>query len=410
MMAGMCPAVLLSLLALVAPPQQPVVGAISCTPNSVLVNGQLTPSANPIATALSFAGPGTIILLSPGDYPRFSIGMNSKSAGNARTAGGRPGIPVLVQGSANVRINGVGGTDAISIAQQIPNGWITFRNLTILPGSRAGVIFYRGGIHAGYRFEDCNIIGGYDHVAHSGPPSKWGVSGWGLRDFAFIGTAAYAKVANIRDEHGFYLQNCAGDVRIERVDGFELGRTFLQLTARSREGPPGTGTVTVRDCRIRDTGLASGDGWKGGSSITIGGRHVGTVLLDRVSVITGYMQKLKILHGPNEPYGTGALMVLDRNEPSPNGTLIVRDCEFRFAPDCGDRPLVSIGGCMAVRFEGNDKLVAGKYGIALDLDPLHEENGQPQPGQLNSRKNGLVTISPGTKITGQRREMGVVRP
>ncbi len=334
--------------------------------------------------------------------------MNSRAASNARTSGGRPGAPIVVQGGVNTRIRGIGGADAIAIAQQIPNGWITFKGLTILPGYRAGVIFYRGGIHAGFRFEDCSILGGYDHATRRGPPSKWGVSAWGLRDFAFVGSFRYATVSGIRDEHGFYLQNCAGDVRIEHVEGAELGRTFLQLTARAREGPPGTGNVTVRDCKIRDTGLSAGDAWKGGSSLTIGGRHTGTILFDRVSVLTGFAGRLKGLHGPNEPYGTGALVALDRNEPAPNGTLIIRNCEFRFATDSGDRPLVSIGGCQVVRFEGTNLLSAGKSGIALALDPLHEENGVPVPGQLNSRKNGFVTFSPGTKLVGERRDAGVL--
>ena len=34
-----------------------------------------------------------------------------------------------------------------------------------------------------------------------------------------------------------------------------LGRTFLQLTCRAKEGPAGRGKLTVRNCRVNDVGI-----------------------------------------------------------------------------------------------------------------------------------------------------------
>ena len=50
-------------------------------------------------------------------------------------------------------------------------------------------MFYRQshGVHRGYAFEDCHIIGGYDHVERRGAPSKWGIYAHSLADFRFEG-------------------------------------------------------------------------------------------------------------------------------------------------------------------------------------------------------------------------------
>ncbi len=373
-----------------------------CTPTTVSIGGAARKSTNPIASALEQAGPGSTILLEAGAYPGFSIGVGGTSANNARTSGGLPGQPITIEGRGTVWIRSGAGADTILVSQQVKNGHFLFKNLNIEPGYRAAVMFAIGGVHEGFRFWDCDIIGGYDHASRRGKASKWGVWGSQLKDFEFKGTAARAQVRNIRDEHGFYLQNCRGDVTIERVEGLQLGRTFCQVTARSREGPPGTGTVLIRDCEVRDVALAPGDGFKGGFAFTFGGRHGGTIRLERNVCLVGFNKSLKHLTTPGAPYGTGALVMIDGGEAELNAALILEDNEFRFAPDCGDRAVVSIGGCRDVRIFGWNRFEAGAYGVALDLDPLENETSGP----LISKPNVSVHLARETLIKGAVRLQG----
>ncbi|MBI4880552.1 MAG: hypothetical protein HY812_12975 [Planctomycetes bacterium] len=375
---------------------------VQCTPTTVAIGGMARKVANPIASALEQAGPGSTIFLEAGAYPGFSIGVAGASASNARTSGGRPGQPITIEGRGTVWIRSGGGADTILVYQQVKNGHFLFKNLNIEPGYRAAVMFAIGGVHEGFRFWDCNIIGGYDHISRRGKASKWGVWGSQLKDFEFKGTAARAQVRNIRDEHGFYLQNCRGDVTIERVEGLQLGRTFCQITARSREGPAGTGTVLIRDCEVRDVALAAGDAYKGGFAFTFGGRHTGTIRLERNVCLAGFNKTLTHLTTKGVPYGTGALVMIDGGEAELNGALILEDNEFRFAPGCGDRAVVSIGGCRDLRVIGRNTFEAGAYGVALDLDPLENEDS----GQRKSKPNVSVHLAAGTAIKGAVRIAG----
>ena len=270
---------------------------IHCTPTSVEVlapeqtpkpgqpQGKKPPEKirNPIAEALTQAKPGTTIFLDPGDYPPFTIGFQSHSPANSTTKGGQPGMPIVVEGKGpGVRIVGVEG-DTIAIDQRVPNGWITFRNLTIVPGRRAGVMFYErkdGKEHRGYSFEDCHILGAFDAGTGKGKRSKWGVWGQLLRDFRFVGVRAPARIENISEEHAFYLQNVQGSITIENVHARDLGRTFCQFTARVGNGPVGQADVVVRDCVVEDACIGAADGFKGGSAFTICGRMPGTFLFE----------------------------------------------------------------------------------------------------------------------------------
>src|SRR5204862_4237981 len=111
------------------------------------------------------------IELAPGDYKSFGIGYSKDSVWNARTSGGTRAAPITVDGKGKARI--VGESDAITVSQQIQNGFITFQNIDISPGSRSGVLFSQGEgwVHEGYRFLDCNIIGEWDHLSDSGERS-----------------------------------------------------------------------------------------------------------------------------------------------------------------------------------------------------------------------------------------------
>ncbi len=369
---------------------------IHCTPDSVEVAGERASfSSNSIAEALERAAPGSVVYLDPGDYPGFSIGLGQDSPSNAATSGGLPGQPIVVEGTGEVRIIGKG--DAIAIDQRTPNGNITFRNLTIVPGERAGVMFYKQGsgrVHAGFAFEDCHILGRFDPVAKTGVRSKWGIWGHSLAGFRFAGVRAPARVQRIALEHAFYLQNHRGSIMIENVRARDLGRTFFQLTARAGEGAAGSGDVTIRRCEVEDIGLAAGDGFKGGSAFTFAGRLKGVIRVEDCSYRAGFRSELRSLTLPGVPYGTGALVAWQGGESSGNDTLILHDNRFRFAAGCGDRPVVSIGGCRNVVISGQNEFVSGGKEPALALDPVDDQ------GRPSSPANGKVFLAPQTTLKG----------
>lgn len=368
---------------------------IVCTPTSVIwPSGAVQSAAHPIVAALEGSQPGSLIQLQPGDYGPFTLGFDNVKPNNSRTNGGAEGVPVIIDGGGRARIVGRDG-DAISINQQIPVQYVTFRNLTIQPGARAGVLFFKqnGPIHRGFAFEDVDIIASFDHATGQGGKSKWGVWGHSLADFRYAGVRRPARIENIRYEHAFYLQNPRGDMTIENVHARQLGRTFCQFTARRSEGPEGVGKITVRDCVVEDVGLSEWDGYKGGSAFTVAGRLRGTILFENNQYRAGFERTLTRLTKGGKPYGTGAFVAWRAPGEEPNGTLILRDNEFRFADGCGDRPVVSIGGCDKVLIIGNNRFYSGGSQPALSLDP---PDGQ---GRIDS-PNGPTVVAPNTYLRG----------
>lgn len=386
-----------------APPPVVKVMRVVCTPTTIAVEGQAaTPSANPIAEALGRALPGARIELESGTYPGIGIGYRRDAAWSAKTSGGLPGRPITVIGKGKARI--YGKSDAITVSQEIRNGHITFENIELVPGYRSAVLFAKGSgpewVHAGYRFLDCDIVGAWNHETDSGEvSSKWGVHGQALADFEFRGVTRPVRVVDLRREHAFYLQNLRGDVRIENVRAARLGRTFVQLTARTQEGPPSVGTVTIQDCQVEDVCIAAGDNYKGGSAFTIAGRHTGTVRLIRNRYRAGFQPALRKLTRPESPYGTGALVAWDGGEEAPTAELILDSNDFEFAPGCGDRALVAIGACNVVRFVGTNRFVAGANPAALEFEPVREARPEGSPV-------GAVEWSPTTEVRGSIRRRG----
>ena len=376
-----------------------VAPAIHCTETTVLFQGQKAPQKvrNPIAEALTKAKPGQTIWLDPGVYPAFTIGLSSNSPANAPTSGGTPEQPIVIQGKGpGVRIVGADG-DAIGIDQRIANGWITFRNLTIVPGKRSGVLFYQrtdGKLHRGYAFEDVHILGEFSFDTNQGKRTKWGVWGQALADFRFVGVSAPARIENLSEEHAFYLQNCQGSITIENVHAKDLGRTFCQFTNRTGDGAVGTGDVIVRNCVVEDACIAQGDGFKGGSAFTIAGRHQGVFLFEKNVYRAGFRKERLRFTSAGLPYGTGAFMAWEADKAGQNGTLLLRDNQFLFAPGTGDRPVVSIGGCKQVLIVGENRFVSGGAQPALALDPLNAQ------GRPVSTVNGSVFLAPATKLEG----------
>jgi len=374
---------------------------VSCTPGMVAIgNTPAHASPNPIAEALQNAAPGALIEVQAGEYPSFAVGFAKAAAWAAATSGGTAAQPIVVRAVGDVRVVPTSSGDTLAIAQQRRCGWITFEGLTFVCGYRAGIMFYKCGpneLHEGFRFLDCNVEGGFDHVRGVGNNSKWGVWGHSLKDFEFRGVKRRPYVRSIRQEHGFYLQNPRGDVTIENVDASRLGRTFVQFTSRPGDGAPGVGTITVRNCRVEDACIARGDDFKGGSAFTVAGRHEGTLIFERNRYRAGFSRELLGLTREGVPYGTGAFVSWDgRGEPS--RTLVLEDNDFELAPGCGDRPLVSIGGCRELRIAGHNRFAAGAN-VALDLDP------PPQSG-FATNPCGRISLAETTELRGGVRWRG----
>ena len=379
---------------------------IHCTPTQIIVDGVTMATANPIPDALVRAAPGCLITLSPGDYPAFRIGFN-KGDNNAKNTGGLPGLPIVVRGEGLVRVRSGDGGDTLSITQDNPNAHITFENIEFEPSYRAAILFYRpepGGVNEGYHFYDCNIIGGWDHRKAEGKTSKWGLNGKRLKDFEWIGRTRPSIIQDIRHEHAFYLSNMAGDTTIRNVEAKRLGRTFVQLVARSKDGPAGVGRLLVQDCKVSDTGIAVGDNYKGGSAFTVSGNMPKAELrFENNTYRAGFDKSLHKLTVKGQPYGSGAFVAWSEKETERLGNLILIDNDFRFAHTCGDRAVVSITACTSVKIIGSNHFEAGtrddgvmmrKPGFALALD--HPKN-PATPAPLPNLK---VTFDPSTTIVG----------
>lgn len=360
--------------------------------------GERRNDPNSVARALELAAPGCTVVLDPGDYPAFSIGFTNRQNNSSMGTGGAPLRPVVVRGRNGARIVAGADHDTIKIAQQYPVAHIRFENLEIHAGQRSGVIFYTpppDGSNLGFEFLDCTIDGGFDHAQQAGRDSKWGVIAHGLKDFVFAGRSKRASVHSIRFEHAFYLQNPRGDITLENIDAARLGRTFVQVVAREKEGPPGQGRITVKGCKVEDTGLAQRDNFKGGTAFTFAGRLADcTILVEDCSYRAGFEPELHKLTVNGMPYNTSALVAWDGRESQPNGALILRNNHFEMAPGTGDRALVSIASCRSVSIEGNNRFLAGAHPVALTIDPL---DASGKPGGL---PNGTVHVALSTELRG----------
>jgi hypothetical protein len=374
-------------------------GDIVLTPTDVVLpGGRRVESANSLARALEWAGPGARILMGAGDYPSLGIGHDSPRAWNSKAHGGTLEAPVRVSARGRVRILPGNQPDALTVHQQIPSAHIEFERITFVAGDRAGIVLSDldgEQEHRGFRFYDCTIDGGFDHRSGLGTRSKWGVLAHDMNDFVFAGRDARAVVKNTCREHAFYLQNPRGDVTIEHVDASELGRTFVQIAGRERSGAPGRGLVRLVDNDVRDIGIAEGDGYKGGSAFTFMGRLEGcTILVEGNRYRAGFVADLLPLRPKDGSYGTSALAVWDEGQGHYNGTLVLRANDFETAPGCGDRPLVSIHATRRVIVTADNRFVSGSKWPALHLDPL-DRSGKP-----TATPNGAVQVERGVTLGG----------
>ena len=369
-----------------------------CTPEGQgIVGGEFQRGGHPVVRALAKAEPGSTVFLEEGQYPPFTLGLGSNAWDNADISGGQPGAPIVLDGRGRATIVGR-EQDTIGIDQRQRVAHVTFRGLKIVTGRRSGVMFYKrtdAKNHVGFRFEDCEINGGYQHPKASGRFSKWGVWAHSLVDFSFVGTLEPARVFGIRDEHAFYIQNPQGNVLIDNVEARGLGRTFVQLTCRRRDGPPGKGFFVVRRCDVANVGLAPDDLYQGGTAFSIGGRHTGQILFERNKFRAGFDPRLKRLKPVGGVHGTGAFVAWQGGERVRNGTLVLKDNDFQMAYGCGDRALVAISGCESVQLLGRNQFRSGGFQPALALEP-RDDSGKP-----DGEPNLLVSISPRTVFEGE---------
>jgi hypothetical protein len=377
---------------------------VQLTPRSIQIDGGAVHEVeNPLVRALEACGPGSTIQLSDGDYRPLSIGFLNADPNNARTRGGAPGQPIVIAARGAVRIHGGSIGHCIRIAQQIPNGYFTFRGFALHGASQSAIQLTRGGTHVGFRFEDCSIDGGYDHATRQGLASNLGIDAYGVVDFAYVGTKQPVTIAHLRGGDGIRLTNTQGDVVVERVIGERLGGAFVRITSASADGPPGLGLIVLRHCVATDVGLDPDANHKSAYAYTITGRHFGTIALDRCTYRSGFDSALLGLTQPGVAYGLGAVQVTDGVDHARTETLVLYGCNFQAAPETGATPLVSIGGVHMLRIEGKSTFVAGRSGLALDLDPRSVDAA----GGLRSTANGLTRIAQDTVVQGALKVRGV---
>jgi hypothetical protein len=145
---------------------------------------------------------------------------------------------------------------------------------------------------------------------------------------------------------------------------------------------------------VEDACIGRADGFKGGAAFSVCGRMTGTLLFEHNTYRAGFRPERLTLTTPNQPYGTGAFTAWEEGQGGMNGTLVLRDNDFSFAKDCGDRPVVSIGGCQKVLIAGENHFVSGGKQPALVIDPVGWD------GKPTSTPNWSVYLAPATKIEG----------
>lgn len=238
-----------------------------------------------------------------------------------------------------------GGADTIAIFPDV--NYVRFHNIGLELSARAMVLTVERGRNdppnRGLGFYDCYSLKPYDHITGTGPLSKWVF----LLNFVADFTVKGGEYHGVEKEHFYYVHQILGDILIQDVTAYRIGRTFFQGVNRPRESghmnlPVGTGTVRLLDNVIADTGCSLLDGGHGGSTITLAGRHRGEFIARRNTVSLGYDALLA-------PDGTvlkswpglyNKLLPLSKPGQSPYNACVMLWQEA-FDRDSSQRPIVS---------------------------------------------------------------------
>ena len=247
--------------------------------------------------------------------------------------------------------NPVGGSHTLYVEW---GGGFTFQGLRILADDIAGFMTERPasdrweGRHPGFRdlfLRDCVIDGEYDFTIDAGFKSKWGLLTYELGRSAYHGTAGFGvydtRIQNIYHEHGGYLHNCLGAVTFQDCRFVRLGRSGLQFTWRTEEGPQGSGAILIQDSFFQDCGINDGT-----SAISIKGGFDGQIVLNRCKVLQGIHPR--DLAPPYRENVTGALVVHEGGGSHPaKPEVAVIDSWFSMSGGKGSyrRPCVDVSHC-----------------------------------------------------------------
>jgi hypothetical protein len=182
-------------------------------------------------------------------------------------------------------------------------------------------------------------------------------------------------VFDIGIEHAFYLSNFLGDATISNCLIQHVGRTAVQITARSHEGTKkeGIGTITLTNITAIDCNL--GDFFGGGSCFTFAGRHTGNIILDNCIYRAGFDSALNAI--AKKVIGTGAFVSHqgDSTGNIPNGPISVINCDFQIAPGGGDRDFFQVNQNSCVSLIVSGSIITSGARAALNITlPKDQQN------------------------------------
>lgn len=356
----------------VEPPEPPI---IVIDPPAAVVAGRTVRYTHSGATSTGNNALATAVANVPprNDGKRSEIAVDGWCEWASFKNGGNVNIRGLDGHRAQIKRNPASGSDTLAFFPGVNN--VHFYDLDIHLSDRALCITVERAATApptmGLGFHRCVSLGGYDHVAESGPTSKWG---WLLNmtgDF----TLEDCNVYGIQKEHFLYSHNARGDFRVKGNTVSRVGRTFCQFVNRPKESsytglPEGIGTVLIADNVIEDAGCSLLDAGHGGSAITIAGRHSGQVIVARNYVRLGFaddlFNKLAPLSKPGQQPFNACSAVWDGGD-TPNAYVLMDQNDYEMASRAGIDATLICDGTHLVELRRN-RFVAGKPGTAAHFD------------------------------------------
>ncbi|MFG0316802.1 MAG: hypothetical protein ACF8XB_05980 [Planctomycetota bacterium JB042] len=322
---------------------------------AVLPSGEIGEEPWPVVDwCMWHAEADSTLLLGPGSYEPWNAVANKKSPFRVRVIRG------MAEDREQVRLrrNQTGGSSTLGFVHPLYHSHLRLEHLTVEASNNAALLTWENAhIHLGVDAPFCGIHlidvlidGGFDHARGEGFDSKWGCLLNRTSDFV----ARDVEVRGIRREHAFYPHQIEGRHEFVRVTVDGVGRTFLQIANRETEngGARGFGEVVVRDCYVRNAGLADG-----GAAITVSGHLGRLVVTDTLVECSEQGNALVVWPEYSPPYG---------KHGTPNGTVVLRGNAF-LGGSCV-RPLVRLSGAASLVAEGNT-FISGLNSIAVDVNP-----------------------------------------